>query len=46
MNKYFIPIRGHRTVFAESEEEAHKIVEKDLIKYTHPKYNLDTYVIR
>ena len=37
---------GHKTVFAKSEKEAHKIVDKDLETYTHPTYNLKTYVIR
>lgn len=46
MNKYFVPIRGHKTVFAKSEKEAHEIVDKDLETYTHPTYNLKTYVIR
>ena len=46
MNKYFVPIRGHKTVFAKSEKEAHEIVDKDLETFTHPTYNLKTYVIR
>ena len=46
INKYFIPIRGHTTVFAKSEKEAHEIVSKDLEEYTHQNYNLKTYVIR
>tara|TARA_B100000965_G_scaffold404589_1_gene435829 strand:+ start:257 stop:397 length:141 start_codon:yes stop_codon:yes gene_type:complete len=45
MNKYFVPIRGHRTVFAKSEKEAFKLVENDL-GVTHPNLNLKTYVIR
>ena len=31
IKKYFIPIRGHKTVFAKSEKEAYKIVDKDLV---------------
>lgn len=45
INKYFVPIRGHRTVFAKSEKEAYQSVEKDL-EITHPNLNLKTYVIR
>ena len=45
MKQYFIPIRGHKKVFAESEKEAYKAVDKDL-KITHPNLNLKTYVIR
>jgi hypothetical protein len=45
IKKYFIPIRGHKTVFAKSEKEAYKIVDKDL-ETTHQNFNLKTYVIR
>tara|TARA_R110002012_G_scaffold254969_1_gene434134 strand:+ start:1659 stop:1796 length:138 start_codon:yes stop_codon:yes gene_type:complete len=41
MKKYTIMLRGHQTVFAESEKKAMKIVEKDL-SVIHPKFNLHT----
>ena len=43
MKKYTITLRGHQTVFAESEKKAIEIVEKDL-SVIHPKFNLDTDV--
>ena len=46
MKKYFVPIRGHKTVFAQSEKDAYESVDKELDTYTHPNYNLKTYVIR
>ena len=45
MKQYFIPIRGHKKVFATSEKEAYQSVDKDL-EITHPNLNLKTYVIR
>lgn len=43
INKYTVMIRGHKTLFAKSEKEAYKLVDKDL-KTTHPNFNLKTYV--
>ncbi len=45
MKQYFIPIRGHKKIIAESEKKAYELVDKDL-EITHPSLNLKTYVIR
>jgi hypothetical protein len=43
IKQYTIMIRGHKTIFAESEKRAYELVDKDL-EAIHPNFNLRTYV--
>ena len=42
VKKYTVMLRGHITVFADSEKKAFEIADKQ-IEPLHPKYNLSTH---
>ena len=41
IKKYTIVIRGHKTIFAQSEKKAYELIDKDL-EAIHPNFNLKT----
>jgi len=46
MKKFKVFINGHKTIMAETEEEALELVEKEYLQYTINSLNLDISGVR
>lgn len=46
MKKFKVFINGHKTIMAETEEEALELVEKEYLQYTIGSLNLDISGVR